>query len=110
MYHIKAHLPEMFSDVKNSVQNVANVIAAQVAVARDKDLAASFKTDIFANDPMRDDCAMPVGADPIMAQTESEEPVLAPMPDLSQFSDEPEMTKEEADKLVEDFFSQLELG
>lgn len=108
MFHIAAHLPEIFSDAKGAVQNAATVLVAGLTAAKDKSLA-NLGSNPFANDPMRDD-SMPVGAEPMMdfsdlqAAPEEKDDVLAPVDDVE---DMPEISQDELNKLVDDFFSKL---
>lgn len=112
MFHIAAHLPEILTDAKETVKNAATVVVAQVTAMADKNLK-NLAGDLFANDPMRDDVSMPVGADIDMSISNeiAESPLAkddfkaAPF-DYSEI-EEVEYTKEEMDKLVDDFFSKI---
>lgn len=112
MFHIAAHLPEILTEAKEAVQNVAALAVAQISTVTNKDLK-NLAGDLFANDPMRDDVSMPVGAD--IDMTMANEAAVSPLTeddfkaapfDFSEI-EEAEYTQEEMDKLVDDFFSQI---
>lgn len=105
MFHIAAHLPEILTEAKEAVQNVASVAMAQVSLIKNKDLK-NLSDNLFVNDPMRDDNSMPVGADIDMTGAGAyEESPLAGF-SLDEIP-EKHYSEKEMDKMVEDFFSQI---